>query len=64
MDLKNVTDTFLVGVDFTHGRDTGVLIVGRKRKNETLEVINAFQGDEAWELYQKLTTVKKEGETT
>ena len=39
--------------------DIPILIVGRKRKNQSVEVINAFQGDEDVELYTKLTTVKK-----
>ena len=39
--------------------DIPILIVGRKRKNQSVEVINAFHGDEAVELYTKLTTVKK-----
>ena len=48
------TDTILVSVDFSHGRDVGVLIVGRKRMNQSVEIINAFQGTEAEELYLKL----------
>ena len=47
------TDVLLVG------RTNDVLIVGRKRKGNALEVINAFQGEEAEELYKRLTTVKK-----
>ena len=39
--------------------DIPILIVGRKRKNQSVEIINAFQGDDATELYTKLTTVKK-----
>lgn len=48
------TDTILVSVDFSHGRDVSVLVVGRKRMNQSVEVINAFQGVEAEELYLKL----------
>ena len=54
-----ITDTILVGVDFSHGRDVGVLIVGRKRPNQSVEIINAFQGAEAEELYSKLVTKKE-----
>ena len=53
-EFQNVSDTFLVGVDFTRNKDVGVLIVGRKRINESLDIINAFQGLEAWNLYKKL----------
>ena len=39
--------------------DIPILIVGKKRLNQSVEIINAFQGDEAIELYTRLTTVKK-----
>lgn len=58
MGLKNKSDTFLVSFDYTHG-DIPVLIVGRKDKGE-IDIINAFKGDEAKELYQKLTMKKGE----
>lgn len=47
-------DTLLVGFDLTHGKENRVLIVARKPENEMIEVINAFEGDEAEELYKKL----------
>lgn len=58
MGLKNKADTFLVSFDYRHG-DIPVLIVGRRGKEKEMDIVNAFQGDEAKELYQKLT--KKEG---
>lgn len=57
-----MVDSILVSVDFSNNNDTGVLIVGRKRMNQSVEIINAFQGDEARELYEKLITKKKKGE--
>ena len=51
-----MVDSILVSVDFSNNNDTGVLIVGRKRMNQSVEIINAFQGDEARELYEKLVT--------
>lgn len=58
-----MVDSILVSVDFSNKDGTGVLIVGRKRMNQSVEIINAFQGDEARELYEKLITKKKkEGE--
>lgn len=42
------SDTLLVSIS------GDVLVVGRKRPNESVEVINAFQGDEAKEIYRKL----------
>lgn len=55
-----VNESLLVGVDFTNGEDVGVLIVGRKRHNQSVDIINAFQGKEAEELYKKL--IGKKGE--
>lgn len=43
-------------------KDSKVLIVGQKKPNEIVEIINAFEGEEAEELYKRLTTVKKKGE--
>ena len=55
--------SILVSVDFSNKNDTGVMVVGRKRMNQSVEIINAFQGDEARELYERLiTTKKKEGQ--
>lgn len=60
MDKLKVNECLLVSVDLTKGEDTGVLIVGRQ-KNGKVDIVNAFQGQEAADLYRKLTTVKKGG---
>lgn len=49
-----INESLIVGVDFTNGEDVGVLIVGRKLPNQSVDIINAFQGKEAEELYNKL----------
>ena len=51
--------SLLVGYDDTHGKDSAVLIIGKKLPRGTLDIINAFQGEEATELYKKLTTKKE-----
>lgn len=51
------TDSVIVGWDFSNGKDVGVLIVGC-RQNGIVDIVNAFQGLEAEELYLKLTTPK------
>ena len=56
--MTNLSDTLLVSISFSD-KDTGVLIAGRKRKNQSIEIVNAFQGDEALELYKKLVTQKE-----
>ena len=55
-EFENVSDSFLVGVDFTRNKDVGVLVVGYKKMNESVDIVNAFQGIEAWNLYKKLST--------
>ena len=54
-----LSDTVLVSFNRESPTSDPILIVGRKRKNKSVEIINAFQGDEAVELYNRLTTVKK-----
>ena len=57
---KEIQDTILVSVDFNGNGDLSVMVVGRKRPNQTVEIINALQGKEAEDLYSKLVTpVKK-----
>lgn len=53
-----MNESLIVGVDFSRGKDVGVLIVGRRKIDGTTEIVNAFQGDEAWALYNKLITKK------
>lgn len=59
-----VTDSILVSVDFDlkPGPDTAVLVVGKKKKGEAVDILNAFQGEEAIELWNKLTRSGKEVE--
>lgn len=48
----------IVSWDFNNEKNTGILLVGIKKPNEAVEVINAFQGDEARKIYSSL--IKKE----
>ena len=52
--MENKSDTFLASFYYTHG-NIPVLIVGRRGKEKEIDIINAFQGDEAKELYKRLT---------
>ena len=59
MDMnKKEIDVLLVSYDNV-SIDKPVLIVGRKGKRGSVQIVNAFQDEEAEELYRKLTT--KEG---
>lgn len=60
--MDHIVDCLLVSFDFS-SEDTGVLIVAKKKpKLQDVEIINAFQGQEAYELYKKLTTRKNEAD--
>jgi hypothetical protein len=54
-----MTESILVAYDDTYGKDKAVLCVGKKRPNDSVEIINAFQGDEATELWNKLVVKEK-----
>lgn len=51
-----MTDTVIISIDWNDETNTGVLVVGRKRVNKSVDIINAFSGDEAKKLYQRLIT--------
>lgn len=57
--MKPLTDTLLVSIDSSTDGDETVLLVGRKRLNESVEIVNAFQEKDAMDLYKQLVTVKK-----
>lgn len=52
----DITSSIIVAYDYKEGSDHAVLIVGQKNKKKDIEIINAFQGEEAKELWKKLTT--------
>ena len=54
--MKNV-GSVIVSWDFSHEKDKGILLIG-ERKNGHVDIINAFQGKEAMDIYKKLTTRK------
>lgn len=56
--MTKISDTLLVAIDF-HDPDHGVLVVGRKKPKQAIEIVNAFQDKEALELYKKLVTKKE-----
>jgi hypothetical protein len=56
--MTNTNGAYVVSWDFTRGKDVGVLIVG-KQHDKKIDIVNAFQGQEAYDIYEKLSTVKK-----
>ena len=45
----------IISYDPNTNEDTAILLVGHKSPKKAVEVINAFQGKEATELWNKLT---------
>ena len=58
--MNKKTGSLIIGYDFSNGEDNGVLIVGKRTKGQNTDIINAFQGKEAKEIFEKLIAVKKE----
>ncbi len=58
--MKEKSGCLLVSFDFRN--DVPVVIVGNKLQGQDVKVINAFQDQEAIDIIDKLTTVKKKGE--
>lgn len=56
--MTNSNGAYIVSWDFTRGKDVGVLIVGHQHDGK-IDIVNAFQGQEAYDIYTKLSTVKK-----
>lgn len=51
-------ECLLVGVSFADNDEVGVLIIGRQVDGVT-KIVNAFQGQEAIDLYNKLIAKKE-----
>lgn len=39
--------------------DSNLLLVGKKKPNETIDILNAFEGEKAADVYNLLITQKK-----
>lgn len=50
----------IVSWDFSKDMDTGVVIVGKQSKRGKIDVINALQGREAYDMLNSLLENKKE----
>ena len=53
------TSSIIVSYDVSENGDEPILLVGKKNLNETIKIINAFQGKEAKDLWKKLTERSK-----
>ena len=58
--MANSFGSYIVSWDYTD-EDTGLFIVGTKEGN-VVNIVNAFQGKEAHDIYKKLTGEGKDAE--
>lgn len=56
--IPRLSDTVLVSFNRESPASDPKLIVGRKRMNQSVEIINAFSGKDAINIYNSLITVK------
>lgn len=56
MNNKIKTEALLVSVTYDANGKVNLMVVGKKRKNESVEIVNAFQGEDAVRLYNELIT--------
>lgn len=57
MDTNEFTTALIIGFD-KRDDDKAVLIVGRQDEKHNVQIINAFQGEEAIDIYNILITKK------
>lgn len=53
--IPKLTDTMLVSFHRESPTSEPILLIGRKRMNESMEIINAFKGQKAIDIYNSLT---------
>ena len=56
--MADTHGALIVSWDFSHDGDKHILLVGRKTPRADVEVINAFQGQDAHDIYEILTEKK------
>lgn len=52
------SDVLLVSFDMTHGADNEICIVGKK-DGKAITIVNAFEGQDAIDIFKMLTTLNK-----
>lgn len=60
--MNKSSGAYVVSWDFSNGPDKDLLIVGERRDGKNV-IINAFQGEKAHDIFERITAGKKEGET-
>lgn len=57
--MSKISEAVVVSIDYDESENNGILLVGRKKGKGPIEIINAFYGPEALDIYKKLTTAKE-----
>ena len=60
--MKALPINHVESVIVSYDPDSEILLVGKKDYKRNVEVINAFQGEAAAEIYNMLITQKRKGE--
>ena len=58
MNKQVKAESILVSVTYDENDKVNLMVVGKKLKNEAVDIINAFQGEDAARLYSELITKK------
>lgn len=53
--MNKENGSIIASWDFSKGIDVGVLIIAKQERGKNVEIVNAFQGQEAYDLMKKLT---------
>ena len=52
--MSELKDSLLISIDILSGEDKALLIVGKKKLNKPVDIINAFEGEDAIQIYKML----------
>lgn len=56
--MKNFTDSVIVSCTYNKEKDTCVLLVGHKEPRKDVDIVGAFEGKEALDIWNKLMSKK------
>lgn len=56
--MSELKDSLLISIDILSGEDKALLIVSKKKPNKPVDIINAFEGEDAIQIYKMLITKK------
>lgn len=54
--MAKISEAIVVSIDYDESQNNGILLVGRKKGKGPVEIINAFLGQEALDIYKKLVS--------